>query len=108
MPNEVILIPQTEDMEELRRQLQLILQRMSTRIGNVMATQDVDVTNHRVINVARPINDDDAVTLGYLREQIPTQQGMTRRQKQLLNISATSTSTVFTTSSDVYQLEVLT
>lgn len=105
MALDVINIPIVDNVDELRKQLQNILQRLAIRISAPAIDNDMDLTNHRIKNVARPVDNNDVVTLGYLREQTPPQFKLSRMQKQLLNINPTSTMTV--TNFDGFQLEVL-
>jgi hypothetical protein len=68
---------------------------------------DLDLTNHRIKNVAWPVQDLDAVNVAYLKDLLKVQPyvPMTRMQKHLLNIAGGGTST--TTIGTGYQLEVL-
>ena len=107
MALEPITLPYTEDIGELRKALQIALQRLAIRIDDGIHSVDLDLTDHRVKNVAWPAHDHDAVNVAYLKDLLKVQPPvqMNRMQKHLLNIVGGGTST--TTIGTGYQLEVL-
>jgi hypothetical protein len=107
MATEPINLPMTDDIGELRKALQIALQRLAIRIDDGTTSVDLDLTDHRLKNVAWPAHDHDAVNVAYLKDLLKVQPSvqMNRMQKYLLNVASGGTST--TTIGTGYQLEVL-
>lgn len=93
MANEPINIPVTEDINELRRSLEIILQRMSLRIDNAQLSKDMDAANNQIKNVRWPTDDKDAVNVEYLRDFVGNPNRLNRRQANRLQ--GTSGSNVY-------------
>lgn len=78
--NEVIVIPPAPDVESLRKQTVVQLNRLSTRLAQSdQRSAPMDMGYNRIVNVPDPANPLDAVNLRTLKSSI---EGLGHRQKQ--------------------------
>jgi hypothetical protein len=109
MPIESISLPLTNDIQELRKGVEMALQRLAIKLDDGRVYRDLEVGGHRIKNLSRPVDDNDAVNVAFLKEMLkqhnPT--NLTRRQQYLLQTPGGGGGTSTTTIGTGYQLEVL-
>jgi len=63
-------IPPVESVEELRLSFEVALRRIVQQINNAKQDTSLDVNDNRIINVAWPVSNLDAVNVEYLKDQL--------------------------------------
>jgi hypothetical protein len=63
-------IPQVVTVEELRRSVVLAMNRLAERFADQNFNSDINALNHRVTNLAAPVEGNDAVTKRWVENQV--------------------------------------
>ncbi len=90
MANEPVLInlPVTEDIGELRKAVEMALQRLALRIEDGQLSKNLDAAGNQIKNVRWPTDDKDAVNVEYLKDFFQPKK-LNRRQAFRLQSTTT-------------------
>ena len=66
-----INLPAVSNLEDLRRVLSRVLNKLVDQINNQIQTESLDANNNRIINVGAPALPTDAATKGYVDSKLP-------------------------------------